>query len=283
MSEADKQIFAGGYSLISQGGRNILLSGEGNSIELSNAETQAVYTVQAEDFIAVSDAYSRALSEYKTRSEILGLAVSSYNFILHNEAVVRSVNAVLQEFASQFYDYINANPHKAERYIASLEDLIYAATRGEALKKGNVFGRRSFWQKIFRRIKKDTAEENIRKQAKILWRNISVNQELYSDYICGGGISFDGIIKASADNCLHKLELLHNQEESLVSARKQKEFTQKKVGILALQNYIAGKRYLTKENLNKQPDKESNVINFPNNLSDTKTDTRMKNLVFMNA
>ena len=235
MTDVLENISAGGYSLVSQGGRNILLSGDGSSYELTSAEVSCIMNVRAEDFQDISSAYSRALSELKTRGEILSLAVSSHTFIRHNEAAVREVDAVLQGFASSFYAFIKDNPQKAERYLSSLEDMIYAATRGEPLKKGNVFGPKSF--------RKNAAEENIRKQAKTLWRNISLNQELYGEYICGGGVSFDGIVAASAENCRHKLDCLQNQEESLETARRQKEAVQKKAGMLG-HSKLSGRKTL---------------------------------------
>lgn len=282
MTDVLENISAGGYSLVSQGGRNILLSGDGSSYELTSAEVSCIMNVRAEDFQDISSAYSRALSELKTRGEILSLAVSSHTFIQHNEAVVREVDAVLQGFASSFYAFIKDNPQKAERYLSSLEDMIYAATRGEPLKKGNVFGPKSAWQKLISRFSKNAAEENIRKQAKSLWRNISLNQELYGEYICGGGISFDGIVAASAGNCRHKLECLQNQEESLKTARRQKEAVQKKAGMLAIQNYLAGKLYIEKEKTAAMAP-SGNIIDFPQAVREIKRIVRVEDLVFMNA
>ncbi len=284
MSETEQNISAGGYSLVIRDGRNMLFSGDGSSHELTSAEVSFVLNVRAEDFHDISSAYSRALSELKTRGEILSLAVSSHTFIRHNEAVVREVDAALQDFASTFYAFINANPQKAERYQASLEDMIYAATKGEPLKKGNVFGPQSTWQKLIRRFRKNPAEENLWKQAKVLWRNVSLNQELYGEYICGGGVSFDGIVAASAENCRYKLECLQNQEESLETARKQKEAVQKRVGMLAIQNYLAGKRYIEKEKMSENFAPENgNVINFPKAVHEIKRVVRMEDLVFVNS
>ncbi len=284
MSETVQNISAGGYSLVIQDGRNMLLSGDGNSYELTSAEVSFIMNVRAEDFHDISSAYSRALSEFKTRGEILSLAVSSHTFIRHNEAVVREVNAVLQDFASSFYAFIGANPQKAERYQEALEDMIYAAARGEPLKKGNVFGPRNAWQKLIRRFRKNPAEENLWKQAKALWCNVSLNQELYGEYICGGGVSFDGIVAASAENCRYKLECLKNQEESLETARKQKEAVQKRVGMLAVQNYLAGKLYVEKEKMSENSVPENgNVIDFPKAVHEIKRAVRIEDLVFINA
>ena len=271
MSEDVQNISAGGYSLVFQGGRNILLSGDGCSYELTLAEVQAIKNVRAEDFENISAAYSRSLSELKTRKEILSLAVSSYNFIQHNEAAVREVDAVVQNFAASFFSFIRRNPKKAGHYISSLEDMIFATTRGEALKRGNIFGSLGCWQKFVRYFRKNISEENIRKQAKTFWRNISLNQKLYSDYICGG-VSFEGIVAASAANRRQKQGVLQVQKESMETARKQKDAAQKQTGILALQNLLAGRLYAA-----------HNVIDFPKSAQEIRRIVRIEDLVFMNA
>ncbi len=281
MSEEVQNISAGGYSLVFHGGRNILLSGDGSSYELTLAEVQAIKDVRAEDFENISAAYNRSLSELKTRKEILSLAVSSYNFIQHNEAAVREVDAVVQNFAASFFSFVRRNPKKAGHYISSLEDMIFAATRGEALKKGNAFGALGGWQKFVRCFRKNVDEDNIKKQAKIFWRNISLNQELYSDYICGGGVSFEGVVAASAANCRQKQDVLRIQKESMETARKQKDAAQKQAGILALQNLLAGRLYAARKPAAAAP--AANVIDFPKAVQEIRRIVRIEDLVFMNA
>ena len=66
------------------------------------------------------------------------------------------------------------------------------------------------------------------------------------------------------------------------TARRQKEAVQKKAGMLAIQNYLAGKLYIKKEKA-ATATPSGNIIDFPQAVREIKRIVRVEDLVFMNA
>ena len=274
-----KGIKADGCSLNYIDGKNVLASQFGEFFILNDDETNDILRVHPADALKIHDEYVRIINKGKIKEEILKLSISSHAVVLKNDKRIREINEVIKGSLDVFFAYINKHPKKAKKYIYSLKDMIVTASSGDKMSVGNIFGAKTWRQKLCRLFFKNKEEDRVQIAAKRLWRNIIQNQEIYRDYICEKHWKLEDLIRTSDFHCQKMKDNLYFQTETLNNSRLEREKMHKLLAVWTLKNYVATKRAAA----NPSVANLGNVIDFQAAVDEIRKKSTVKEIMFMNA